>query len=131
MRKNELIAIRMRFNGNNSKEIAEIVKKSPGTIDNWFSLNGRLYEEYNNFAEKSKKNISNETSANLIKNAKIASDVMIDLLGSRNELVRAKAAKEIIDRTLGKPNEFMNLYTQSSSINFTQMIEKDKKEFNL
>ena len=98
-------AIEMKYDGESYQTIAKSLKIALQTIRGWFCKDGLLYQEYKEYAglmKQTKREVSKET---IIKNLDIAAQMIVGLMGSDKDEIKFKAAKEILDRELGKPKE--------------------------
>lgn len=127
MRKKDLVAIKMRFEGKSSLEIGQALKCSSGTVDNWFSKGGRLHEKYKNFEEDTIRIIAQESLSCLVRNSKRSADVFVELLNSGNDYLRMKAAKEIIDRAVGEPKKSLEVRGKISLAGLFKEIESQQE----
>ncbi len=128
MRKKDLTAIKMRFEGKSSLEIGQVLRCSAGTVDNWFSAKGRLQNEYRNFSVNAIRLIAEESIDDLVKNSQKSANVFVGLLESGNDYIRMKAAKEILDRAVGEPKKPMEVKGKISIVDLLKEIENQKEE---
>lgn len=98
-------AIEMKYDGENYETIAKSLKVALQTVKDWFWKGGILsqhYQEYSELMNKTKTEVAKET---ITKNLDIAAQMIVGLMGSDKDEIKFKAAKEILDRELGKPKE--------------------------
>jgi transposase len=98
-------AIEMKYDGESYETIAKSLKVAVATVKNWFWNGGILYDHYQEYSDllnETKTEVAKET---ISKNLDIAAQMIVGLMGSDKDEIKFKAAKEILDRELGKPKE--------------------------
>jgi transposase len=98
-------AIEMKYDGESYETIAKSLKVALQTVKDWFYKSGILYphyQEYSDLMNDTKTEVAKET---ITKNLDIAAQMIVGLMGSDKDEIKFKAAKEILDRELGKPKE--------------------------
>jgi transposase len=98
-------AIEMKYDGESYETVAKNLKVALQTVKDWFYKGGILtphYKEYSELMNETKTEVAKET---IIKNLDIAAQMIVGLMGSDKDEIKFKAAKEILDRELGKPKE--------------------------
>lgn len=100
----ELIALEMKFEGYNYKEIAKALEEEHLTIRKWFMSSGKLHAYYKQYAaeeaEARRKEATDTFKAHLGNAVRTLVDVMNK---SKFDPARVNAAKEIINRHFGEP----------------------------
>jgi len=106
-------AIQLKYEGASydgiSKTLLEEfkVERTPKAIADWFTKDGRLRGEYERYAEKENEIRRQEAITLFRANLKRAVLLLVSKLGSSDERIQIDAAKEIINRELGKAKEIM------------------------
>ncbi len=98
-------AIEMKYDGESYETIAKFLKVAVATVKDWFWKGGILYDHYQEYSDllnETKTEVAKET---ISKNLDIAAQMIVGLMGSDKDEIKFKAAKEILDRELGKPKE--------------------------
>jgi transposase len=98
-------AIEMKYDGESYETIAKSLKVAVATVKDWFWNGGILYDHYQEYSDllnETKTEVAKET---ISKNLDIAAQMIVGLMGSDKDEIKFKAAKEILDRELGKPKE--------------------------
>lgn len=98
-------AIELKYDGESYETIAKSLKVAVATVKDWFWNGGILYEHYQEYSDllnETKTEVAKET---ISKNLDIAAQMIVGLMGSDKDEIKFKAAKEILDRELGKPKE--------------------------
>jgi transposase len=98
-------AIEMKYDGESYETIAKSLKVAVATVKDWFWKGGILYDHYQEYSDllnETKTEVAKET---ISKNLDIAAQMIVGLMGSDKDEIKFKAAKEILDRELGKPKE--------------------------
>jgi len=125
--------LELKYRGYNANRIVEILAEEKyevpklSTIHSWFEKGGPLYKHYETY-----KMIENEyrrDEAHLIfkRNIANAAKTMVKKLRSRNERVALEAAKEIVDREMGKATE--NIKTEfTGKIAFLDLMKEVENE---
>lgn len=98
-------AIRLKYAGESYLSISKKIKTPLGTVQKWFMLGGLLKEEYENYRDEQNEFKKTEAQEILRKNLSVAASMMIALMGSPDDNVKFRAAKEVLDRELGSPKE--------------------------
>ena len=100
--KNDTLAMMMRYEGKTHAEIAKVLGLSLQAIDRWFMTGGRLQTVYQKYALERNQEIRDETSKILKKHLSEAAQAIVDVMNSKNPSLKLAAAKELLDRELGK-----------------------------
>ena len=125
--------IELKYRGFNASRILEILAEEKfelprlSTIHRWFSKEGCLYKHYETY--KMVENQYRRDEAHLIfkRNIANAAKTMVKKLRSRNERVALEAAKEIVDREMGKATE--NIKTEfTGKIAFLDLMKEVENE---
>ena len=98
-------AVEMKYDGESYETIAKSLKVAVATVKDWFWNGGILYDHYQEYSDllnETKTEVAKET---ISKNLDIAAQMIVGLMGSDKDEIKFKAAKEILDRELGKPKE--------------------------
>lgn len=100
----ELLAIEMKFDGFNYKEIATKIDASYGVVRQWFMTGGKLRAFYDAYVEEESK-ARRKTADDIFKaHLNTAVRTLVDVMTrSKLDIARIAAAKEIINRQLGEP----------------------------
>ena len=105
MNKRHRLAIELKYEGKKYADIAEAVNVHEKTVGAWFYKSGKLYDAYKQYAEEEGKIRREEALDIFRKNIKNAAVILSSLMAERDPRVKFKAAKEIIDRELGRAVE--------------------------
>lgn len=126
-------AIELRYRGYNAERTLEILVEEKfvvpklSTYHAWFEKDGTLYKHYETY--KLVENQYRRDEAHLIFKRHIAdaAKTMVKKLRSRNERVALEAAKEIVDREMGKATE--NIKTEfTGKIAFLDLMKEVENE---
>jgi transposase len=98
-------AIRLKYEGETYAAIAKALKTPLSTVQKWFAFGGLLKDEYEKYRDEQNEFKKAESQEILRKNLAAAASMMVTLLSSKDDNVRFRAAKEILDRELGSPKE--------------------------
>lgn len=137
MKSKELEAIKLRYKGKDATEISKAINVSLPTVHSWFESKGRLYQAYNEYEQEqnalqkeldreAEVKIRDEAVSLMRKNLRNAVITVVKNLASVDEKVQLAAARELLDRVLGKPVQ----PTLTGSIG-QDMIETWKKELGI
>lgn len=96
-------AMRLKYEGMKYENIAKQIKVPAGTIRNWFMKDGLLYDAYENFVREINLETRKKMSAGLHQAGETAIKMLAALMGSKSDVVKLGAIREINDRILGKP----------------------------
>ena len=127
----EFIAMEMKLQGIKYKDIALEIDSAVPTLKEWFRTGGRLYDTYIKYKESKIKEIRDSAVEYGKLNVKKAMKALVDIMEDTEAGAgRVSAAKEIIDRVLGKvPNVNVNFdnaeYDEAAEI-FKDVINKMK-----
>lgn len=126
-------AIKLRYEGKTSAKIKDVILEKydidvhSGTIRNWFMRNGALRELYDNYAEErielEKKEAQNFLKGNVTKAAKTLAMVMAGKGGP----AQVMAAKEFLERGLGKVKENIDLNQNVAFLDIMRLIDDNNK----
>jgi len=126
-------AIELRYRGYSYPRMMEVLKDENyevppiETLYSWFHKEGYLIKEYE--AYKLTENEFRKEEAHLVfkRHVADAAKTLVKKLGSRNERVAIEAAKEILNRELGKPTE--NIKTEfTGKIAFLDLMKEVENE---
>ncbi len=98
-------AVRLKYNGESYIVIAKKLKTPLSTVQKWFAFGGLLKEEYDKYRDEQNEIKKADAQEILRKNLAVAASMMIALMGSSDDNVKFRAAKEVLDRELGSPKE--------------------------
>lgn len=98
-------AIRLKYAGESYPVIGKKLKTPVSTVEKWFCIGGILKEQYDTYREEQNEFKKSEAQEILRKNLSVAASMMIALMGSPDDNVKFRAAKEVLDRELGSPKE--------------------------
>ena len=98
-------AISLKYSGESYIVIAKKLKTPLSTVQKWFMFGGLLKEEYDKFRDEQNEVKKADAQEILRKNLAVAASMMIALMGSSDDNVKFRAAKEVLDRELGSPKE--------------------------
>lgn len=122
-------AIRLKYEGESYDAISKAIKTPVETIRGWFKPSGPLataYEEYSDEQNDFKKREAQET---MRKNITTAASMLVALMGSPDDNVKFRAAKELLDRELGSPKETVEhrgLF--GSGLSYEQILRKAREK---
>jgi len=124
-------AIHLKYEGEEYAFIAKAIKVPIDTIKGWFEYDGLLYEQYAEYRDKRNEKLREESLTMLRGAVGTATKMIVALMGSNRDDIKFKAASAIIERIHGKPTEFLQQISDSSSDNFDEFLiqyERRKKE---
>jgi len=98
-------AIRLKYQGVKYEDISKKIKVAIGTIQNWFMRDGLLFDEYTIYARTEEAEARSKMRADIREGAGTAVKMMTGLMASKNDHVKHKAAKDLMDRFLGKATQ--------------------------
>ncbi len=98
-------AVRLKYAGESYITVAKKLKTPLSTVQKWFMFGGLLKEEYDKFRDEQNELKKADAQEILRKNLAVAASMMIALMGSSDDNVKFRAAKEVLDRELGSPKE--------------------------
>ena len=98
-------AVHLKYAGESYIVIAKKLKTPLSTVRKWFMFGGLLKEEYDKYRDEQNEIKKADATEILRKNLAVAASMMIALMGSSDDNVKFRAAKEVLDRELGSPKE--------------------------
>jgi hypothetical protein len=98
-------AIHLKYSGESYMVIARKLKTPLSTVQKWFVFGGLLKDEYDTYRDEQNEVKKADATEILRKNLAVAASMMIALMGSSDDNVKFRAAKEVLDRELGSPKE--------------------------
>jgi hypothetical protein len=98
-------AIRLKYEGESYDVISKTVKTPVETVRSWFKPSGVLREQYEEFSSEQNTFKKKEAQETISKNITTAASMLVALMGSADDNVKFRAAKELLDRELGSPKE--------------------------
>lgn len=152
LERKHLIAIENKFNGKTYAQIIEIIKEKTGeslsiqSLKSWFMTTGKLFKPYLRYSEKHNE-LRILESKNALKSltsqaVKVVRDAMIEYITVNikcphcNEEfvkdikiptnIKIAAAKEVLDRGLGKAEETVNIIPKTSP--YDELKDDDIKQ---
>ena len=122
-------AVRLKYAGESYIVIAKKLKTPLSTEQKWFMFGGLLKEEYDKFRDEQNELKKADAQEILRKNLAVAASMMIALMGSSDDNVKFRAAKEVLDRELGSPKETVEhrgLF--GTDISYEQILRKAREK---
>lgn len=103
----ESLAIQLKYEGESNLKISQSIGKSVNTIEHWFGDKGKLSKEYISYSKDLTDTAKEEASLTIKRNLDKAAKTIVTLLESDKVHIRLSAARDILDRELGraKPQE--------------------------
>ena len=98
-------AIRLKYDGESYDAIAKAIKTPVETVRSWFKPTGTLRTEYDTYSDEQNDFKKREAQETMRKNITTAASMLVALMGSADDSVKFRAAKELLDRELGSPKE--------------------------
>lgn len=98
-------AIRLKYEGESNDAISKAIKTPVETIRSWFKQSGVLREQYEEYSSEQNTFKKKEAQETISKNITTAASMLVALMGSADDNVKFRAAKELLDRELGSPKE--------------------------
>ncbi len=98
-------AIRLRYECESYDAISKATKTPVETVRNWFRPAGPLKDEYDAYSDEQNTFKKKEAQETISKNITTAASMLVALMGSADDNVKFRAAKELLDRELGSPKE--------------------------
>jgi esterase/lipase len=98
-------AIRLKYEGESYDVISKAVKTPVETVRSWFKPSGVLREQYEEYSSEQNTFKKKEAQETISKNITTAASMLVALMGSADDNVKFRAAKELLDRELGSPKE--------------------------
>jgi len=98
-------AIRLKYEGESYDAISKAIKTPVETIRSWFKQSGVLREQYEEYSSEQNTFKKKEAQETISKNITTAASMLVALMGSADDNVKFRAAKELLDRELGSPKE--------------------------
>lgn len=134
-------AIQMRYEGESAKSIAGAIGLTSETINTYFGRGGRLNKLYRDYADYMNNLLLEEAKDGMSSSVNAATSVLISLLSGRDEIikdekgivvgikrrmdnVRLNAAKEILDRVLGKAEQKIKFEDETDDV--SKLMERFK-----
>ncbi len=134
-------AIQMRYEGEPAKNIAAMMGLATESIHVYFGKGGRLNKLYRDYADYMNNLLLEEAQDGMSSSVNAATSVLISLLSGRDEYikdndgkvigikkkmdnVRLNAAKEILDRVLGKAEQKIKFEDETDDI--SKLMERFK-----
>lgn len=114
----EIEACNLRYKGTKYKDIAKIISENekykvtikPHTVKIWFSEQGILYKAYRQFVERKIEIDYQNANDKLRRGAVRAVERILEIIETgKGSLVSLEASKEVLNRTLGKPEDTLKL----------------------
>lgn len=120
-------AIRLKYEGEVYSAIAKVLKTPLSTVQKWFAFGGLLKEEYERYRDEQNEFKKAESQEILRKNLAVAASMMVTLLSSKDDNVRFRSAKEILDRELGSPKQTIEgLF--GTDLSYEQILRKAREK---
>lgn len=122
-------AVQLKYAGESYIVIAKKTKTPLSTVKKWFMFGGLLKEEYDKFRDEQNEIKKADAQEILRKNLAVAASMMIALMGSSDDNVKFRAAKEVLDRELGSPKETVEhrgLF--GSDLSYEQILRKSREK---
>ncbi len=129
-------AIRLKYEGETYPSIAKQIKEPLINIKKWFATGGLLKAGYEKYRDEQNEIRKNEAEEILKKNLHTAASMLVALMASADDGVKLKAAKEVLDRLLGKPKETLTLNNAEQLLKELQHekiideLESESNEYN-
>lgn len=98
-------AIRLKYEGESYDAISKAIKTPVETVRSWFKPSGLLREQYEEYSSEQNTFKKKEAQETISKNITTAASMLVALMGSADDNVKFRAAKELLDRELGSPKE--------------------------
>lgn len=98
-------AIRLKYDGESYDVISKAIKTPVETVRSWFKPTGTLRTEYDAYSDEQNDFKKREAQETMRKNITTAASMLVALMGSADDNVKFRAAKELLDRELGSPKE--------------------------
>ena len=98
-------AVSLRYEGESYEAISKVIKTPVETIRNWFRPSGALKAAYEEYCDEQNEFKKREAQNVIKKNLSTAASMLVALMGSTDDNVKFRAAKELLDRELGSPKE--------------------------
>jgi len=95
--------------GMSIEEIATVINRSPGTVQNWFYRDQNFRAEFEKFKKEYIEEVTRTARDRMQSAADQAMQTLIELLYSQNERIRLDAARDLLDRTGFKPEDVLAL----------------------
>ena len=122
-------AVRLKYAGESYIAISKKLKTPISTVQKWFMFSGLLKNEYEKYRDEQNEFKKSEAQEILRKNLALAASMMIALMGSSDDNVKFRAAKEVLDRELGSPKETVEhrgLF--GTDISYEQILRKAREK---
>lgn len=98
----DLRAIELRYHGTRAREAAKKLGISVNTYNGWFRAAGRLCERYEDYVVEQEEYYASAVRNRLVEAATRAVEVLVAQLECNSPFVAQGAAKEILNRAIGK-----------------------------
>lgn len=104
-----VLAIKLRYQGRSSTQIAQAIRRvfglaySPETIRWWFKAGGPARAEYDQYAQAQNEMLLSQVNNIFVAKLYQAQKVLLKAMEGEAKMIQVIAAKEWLDRALGKP----------------------------
>ena len=99
-------ACQLRYEGVRAEEAAKKLRVSVHTYNNWFRSGGKLHDQYAQFCKEMDGEYKTTARRTIMRAVGVAAHALVEeVTNSDDARVRIMAAREILLRGLGKPNE--------------------------
>ncbi len=122
-------AIRLKYEGESYDSIAKTLKTPVETVRSWFKPSGLLREQYEGYSDEQNGFKKKEAQETIKKNITTAASMLVALMGSADDNVKFRAAKELLDRELGSPKETVEhrgLF--GTDLSYEQILRKSREK---
>ena len=122
-------AIRLKYEGESYDAISKAIKTPVETIRSWFKPAGPLKVEYEKYCDEQNDFKKREAQDIIKKNIATAASMLVALMGSADDSVKFRAAKELLDRELGSPKETVEhrgLF--GTDLSYEQILRKSREK---
>jgi transposase len=122
-------AIRLKYEGESYDAISKAIKTPVETIRSWFKPSGPLKAEYEKYCDEQNEFKKREAQDIIKKNIATAASMLVALMGSADDSVKFRAAKELLDRELGSPKETVEhrgLF--GTDLSYEQILRKSREK---
>jgi hypothetical protein len=103
------MAIQLKYEGKSNPEIAKEVGFSVRTIETYFSIDGKLFEAYQNYEREQFETIRSEAAKVSKRNIRNAMATIVNKMSPEEEPnIQLAAAKYLVDREFGKAKEIVD-----------------------
>ena len=122
-------AIRLKYEGESYDAISKAIKTPGETIRGWFKRSGPLKAENGKYCDEQNEFKKREAQDIIKKNIATAASMLVALMGSADDNVKFRAAKELLDRELGSPKETVEhrgLF--GTDLSYEQILRKSREK---